>query len=91
MNAETPFTIWGDRVFGFYKKNKKHFSADAVKYFSKTINENLQHTGDHYYHTITEALQQLKKIDVKLADRLKTDMRLHYKRRSKLMAMISDI
>ncbi len=83
--------IWGDRVFGFYKKNKKHFPAEAVKYFSKTIDENLQHTGDHYYHAITDALQQLKKIDVNLADKLKTDIRLQYKRRSKLMSMISDI
>ncbi|MEX2233142.1 MAG: SWIM zinc finger family protein [Cyclobacteriaceae bacterium] len=39
--------IWEDRVFDFYKMNKKEFPQDAVKYFCKMIDKNLEHTGDH--------------------------------------------
>lgn len=83
--------ILEDRVFNFYKKNKKRFPHDAGEYFCKMIDKNLQNTGDHYYHAIADALQQIKKINPRHADKLTSDIRLNYKRRSKLMSIISKV
>jgi hypothetical protein len=84
-------SIWCDRVLTFYKKNKKKFPEEAGRYFSDTINENLKNTGDHYYHTIADALKHLKQIDKGTAHELTLHLRQNYRRRSKLMAMIENI
>lgn len=83
--------IWHDRVFTFYKKNKKTFSAEAEKYFVRTIRENLENTGDQYYYTIADSLKQLKSINKETAHQMILHLRQNYKRRSKLMSIISDI
>jgi hypothetical protein len=83
--------IWPDRIFTFYKRNKKVLPQKAAQYFRTTINENLKDTGDHYYHTIVDALKHLKQIDDKAASELILHLRQNYKRRSKLMALIDDL
>ena len=82
--------IWHDRIFTFYKKIKS-ISRKAGKYFSKAIDENLKNTGDYYYHTIADALKQLKQIDKESVHELRLHLQQHYKRRSKLMMIIKNI
>ena len=83
--------IWHDRVFTFYKKNKRKFPKEARKYFSDTITENLKNTGDHYYHTIADALNHLKQVDKDCVHEWALHLRQHYKRRIKLMALLENI
>lgn len=39
--------IWTTQVFGFFKKYKKNFPADAEKYFSNEIDKNIDFAGDN--------------------------------------------
>jgi tetratricopeptide (TPR) repeat protein len=76
-------------VLDFFKKHKKVFRADAELYFRKFIEENLSGTGDYYYASVASGLSQIKKINPILASELAKDIRLNYKRRPKLISMIS--
>ena len=82
-------SIWDSRVFDFFKKQKKEFPAEAQNHFCKVIDKNLQYTGDSYYYTIADTLQQIKQINAGYAMELVGDIRLNYKRRSKLMSIIA--
>lgn len=83
--------IWPERVFIFYKKNKEKVPHEAAKYFSQLINENLQNTGDYYYHTIADALKHLKQIDKNSAHEFIQHLHQNYQRRRNLMALINNI
>ena len=83
--------IWEDRIFSFYKKNKEEFPQEAENYFCSVIDKNLQNTGDHHYYAIADSLQHLKKINSEITHRLVLDIRLNYKRRSKLMSIMSKV
>jgi hypothetical protein len=83
--------IWVDRVFSFYKRNKEEFPQDAEKFFCRMIDENLQNMGDHHYYAIVDSLQHLKKINSEATEKLVHNIRLNYKRRSKLMSIISKV
>lgn len=80
--------IWDITLFEFFKRNKKSVHSEAEGYFVSRINENLGNTGESYYARIAETLSQLKQINPSLADELITDIRLNYKRRTKLMTML---
>jgi uncharacterized Zn finger protein len=83
--------IWPERIFDFFKKHKKHFPSDAEKYFSEVINKNLEYTGDNYYYTISDIIQQLKQINKALAAEYLADIRVNYKRRRKLISILSNL
>jgi len=80
--------IWDTTLFEFFKRNKKSVPSEAEGYFVSRINENLGNTGESYYARIAETLSQLKQINPSLAGELIKDIRLNYKRRTKLMAML---
>lgn len=84
-------TIWDSRVFDFFKKHKRKFPSEALKHFYEVINKNLQYTGENYYYTIADSLQQIKQINTGYAMELVSEIRLNYKRRSKLMSIIAKL
>ncbi len=77
------------KVLDFFKKHKTEFPAESELYFKKFIEENLEGTGDYYYASVASGLSQVKKINPILASELAKNIRLNYKRRPKLMSMIS--
>ncbi len=83
--------IWEEPVYNFFKKYKMDFQIDAKKYFSDLINKNLEYAGDNYYYAISDAIQQLKVINRSLADSFLNDIRLNYKRRRNLIAMLAKL
>ncbi len=84
-------TLDESNVYSFFKKNKKEFPEEAGKYFCEVIDKNLKETGDRFYHTIAKALEELKKINPTQASELLFDIKLNYKRRSKLMSIIAKL
>ncbi|MGV8091376.1 MAG: SWIM zinc finger domain-containing protein [Mangrovibacterium sp.] len=78
-------------IYEFYKKHKKQFSHDAEKFFCFRIEKNLDHTGDRYYYTVADAIKQLKQINAKLAGEYLQNIRIEYKRRRSLMAILSEL
>ncbi len=80
--------IWDTTLFEFFKRNKKSVPSEAEGYFVSRINENLGNAGENYYARVAETLGQVKQINPSLADKLITDIRLNFKRRTKLMAIL---
>ena len=76
-------------VFDFFKRNKKHVVSEAEKCFLNRINKNLQFTGDSYYAFIAESLEHLNKINPEAAKRIVNEIRLNFKRRTKLISMLN--
>jgi hypothetical protein len=80
--------IWDTTLFEFFKRNKKSVPSEAEGYFISRINENLGNTGESYYARVAESLSQVKHINPSLANELIKDIRLNFKRRTKLIAML---
>jgi len=80
--------IWDTALFEFFKRNKKSVPSEAEEYFISRINENLGNTGESYYARVAESLSQVKQINPSLANELIKDIRLNFKRRTKLIAML---
>jgi len=78
-------------VESFYKKHKQALPTEAMDYFTKKIDLNLQDTGDYYYKEITDSLVQIKSLDKTKFLSLINSIKLNYKRRSNLMKMIDKI
>ena len=62
--------------------------SKAEKYFLNRIDANLSYTGDSYYSKIAETISQLKQINNKLSKEIVANIRVNYKRRTKLMVML---
>jgi hypothetical protein len=75
--------------FDFFKRNKKNIAPEAEKCFINRINKNLQFTGGSHYAFIAESLEHLNKINPEAAKRIINDIRLNYKRRTKLISMLN--
>jgi hypothetical protein len=76
-------------VFDFFKRNKKHVAPEAEKCFVNRINKNLQFTGDSHYASVAESLDHLNKINPAATKRIVNEIRLNFKRRTKLMSMLN--
>ena len=76
-------------IFDFFKRNKKNITPEAEKCFINRINKNLQFTGDNHYAFIAESLEHLNKINPEAAKRIINDIRLNYKRRTKLISLLN--
>jgi len=76
-------------VNDFFRTHKILFPDDAVAYFSKIIDKNLQSTGDRYYEAITDAIRQMMKVNPTKANEYLNYIRENYKRRSNLMGMLN--
>ncbi len=76
-------------IFDFFKRNKKHVVPEAEKCFINRINKNLQYTGDSHYALIAESLEHLNKINPEVSKKIINDIRLNYKRRPKLMSLLT--
>jgi uncharacterized Zn finger protein len=83
--------ILDSSIYEFYKKYKKQFPRDAEKFFCIRIEKNLGHTGDRYYYAVADAIKQLKQINGKLAGEYLQNIRIEYKRRRSLIAILSKI
>lgn len=81
--------IWESSIYSFYKKNKALIANDAQHYFCSIIEENLRKTGDNYYYAISDAIKELKEINLHLANERIENIRLNYKRRPKLLSIIA--
>ena len=75
-------------IFDFFRRNKTNIASEAEKCFINRINKNLQFTGDSYYAFIAESMEHLNKINPVAAKRIINDIRLNYKRRTKLISML---
>jgi CHAD domain-containing protein len=71
--------------------HKKQFPRDAEKFFCTRIEKNLDHTGDRYYYTVADAIKQLKQVNGKLAGEYLHNIRIEYKRRRSLIAILSKL
>lgn len=80
--------IWEPTLFEFFRRNKKSIPSEAEQYFLSRIDDNLRDTGNSYYERISETINQVKQINSSLAAELVADIRLNYKRRTNLMAML---
>jgi hypothetical protein len=76
-------------IFNFFKRNKKYVAPEAEKCFINRININLQYTGDSHYALIAESLEHLNKINPEAVKRIINDIRINYKRRTKLMTTLN--
>jgi hypothetical protein len=76
-------------IFDFFKRNKKHVVPEAEKCFINRINKNLQYTGDNHYAIIAESLEHLNKINPEAVKKIVKYIRLTFKRRTKLMAILN--
>ena len=81
-------SIWEESKFSFFKKYKKQFPNEAGEYFRKRIDENLQYADNTYYQNIRDSLKALKVIDSTGAREITENIKLGYKRRRNLMAML---
>jgi len=77
-----------ERIFSFFKKNKKILTSEAEQYFIKRIDVNLSEAGEIYYSIIADSIGQLVQINKNLSDKIVEDIRKNYKRRTKLMSML---
>jgi len=75
-------------IFLFFKRNKKDLRLEAEQYFLSRINSNLAGTGESFYAKIAETVSQLKQINNRLSQKIVADIRMNYKRRTKLMSML---
>ena len=80
--------FYDETIFSFFKRNKKLLTSEAEQYFLHRIDKNMANTGDSYYSRIAETIGQIKQINPKLAKEIVTDIRVNYKRRTKLMGML---
>lgn len=80
--------FYDETIFSFFKRNKKLLRSEAEQYFLDRIDKNLVYTGDSYYSRISETIGQIKQINNKLSKELVADIRVNYKRRTKLMGML---
>lgn len=76
-------------IFDFFKRNKKHVAPEAEKCFINRIKSNLQFTGDSHYAIIAESLDHLNRINPGAAKKIITEIRINYKRRTKLISMLN--
>lgn len=83
--------IWDHLHYAFFKKHKKDFPLDAVNYFSDVIDKNLQYTGNNHYHTIAEAIKQIRQVNEQKAKSIAADIRANYNRRRNLMNLLAEI
>jgi len=80
--------IWEEGQYTFFRKYKKEFPKQAKAYFIKRIDENLQYTGDEYYHKVADALKSLQAVDPQEAKDITAKIRREYKRRRNLMKLL---
>lgn len=83
-------TIWDHLRYAFFKKHKKDFPEEAKTYFSGVIEKNLPYTGNNHYHTIAEALRQIRQLDEQQAAAIAADIRTNYAQRSNLMNLLAE-
>ncbi len=84
-------SIWNTQVFNFFKKYKKNFPSEAEKYFCNELIKNLEYTGNNNYYIVADILQQIKQINRSLANEYLEDIRINYKRRRSLIAILAKI
>jgi len=80
--------IWEEGQYTFFRKYKKEFPEQARAYFIKRIDENLQYTGDEYYHKVADAIKSLQAVDPQKAIDITAMIRREYKRRRNLMKLL---
>lgn len=76
--------------YDFFKRHKKAFPEMAKATFLQVLANELPQTGDGHYRAVTEALTHLKAVESAPEFQLRINtIRLEYKRRSNLMAMLT--
>lgn len=83
--------IEDSQIYSFFKKNKKQFPLESEKYFCQIIKKNLEYTGDKYYYFVAEAMQQLQQCNTLYANEYLKNIRIEYKRRTKLISILSQL
>lgn len=83
-----PDLFYEDRAFAFYKKNWKHFPAEAESFLRDRIEKNLRFTGKNYYERIAESLDLMKRVNLERSRRIAEEIRANFKKRSSLIGII---
>jgi hypothetical protein len=77
--------------YDFFKRHKKTYPEAAKVAFQKVLDEALPHPASQHYRAVTEALTHLKVIEPAADFQVRINViRLNYKRRSSLMAMLRE-
>jgi hypothetical protein len=83
-------TLMDSSVYNFYIHHLKSCPVEAKAYFIDRINKELPYTGDSHYEIIRNSLVYLKQIDKNKTSAIVAMIRVEYKRRRNLMALLSD-
>lgn len=76
--------------YDFFKRHKKKYPAEAGLIFKEVLDENLTPTGDAAYRAVVEALRHLRDVEPLEQFHARVNaIKLNYKRRSNLMAMMA--
>ncbi len=78
-------------IYRFFKTHKMVFPNDAITYFTKIIDINLQGVGNRFYEAIVDAIRQLTKVNREQADEYLNHIRVNYKRRRNLIVLLNDL
>ena len=81
-------TNWEDFNFQFYCRNSKDFPQKSTNYLINRIQKNLPSAGDSYYYEIAHTLKELFNFNPTKANELLAEIRITYKRRPNLMAIL---
>jgi len=77
--------------YDFFKRHKKTFPDAAKVVFLQVLDQELPHPASNHYRAVTEALTHLKAIEAPADFQVRINaIRLEYKRRTSLMAMLSE-
>ena len=81
---------YGFSRYDFYVRQKKALPQKALSCFREQLSQELPHTGDNHYHLVVDALKNMKALvpDKEFQQEIQT-IRLEYKRRRNLMALLS--
>jgi hypothetical protein len=86
--VQEPDLFYDEVAFEFFKKNRKHFPAEAEKFLKDRIEEDLNHTGKTHYVRIAESLDLMKRINPERSRRIAEEIRANFKRRTSLIQII---
>lgn len=82
---------WDDFAFQFYCRNSKIFFEKSTQFMVNRIQKNLPSAGDSYYYTIAHTLKELFRFNPERATQILHEIRLNYKRRPNLMAILKEL
>ena len=82
--------ITDNERFDFYRKHWKRYPVEIEAYLVKRIEENLAHTGKHYYANIAESLDLFNRVNPLRTRHIALEIQSNFKRRSNLMHAIKE-